>query len=102
MLHKGHCIVISNDNYQIAVLKHYALIFVDCPNCDCVEEGAFKGCYILQAFIGNKLKTLGRSSFENCLRLSKINLQHVVIIPKSCFQRCLNLTRLDLPNVEKI
>ena len=65
-----------------------------------IEDNAFKDDSILEMIIFPKgLTNIGRSSFEGCINLNKIENIDPVIIYQSAFARCSRLEKIDLQNV---
>jgi hypothetical protein len=43
---------------------------------------------------------LNTGAFQNCNKLTNINLNKVVKIPNNCFEGCTSLTNLEIPATE--
>lgn len=89
--------VFRNVLYDVNHRNSLNLIYLN-ENLKEIGECAFRMCRSLNTvyFLGNKVETIGKSAFENCDNLVKIDLPaSVTQIPESCFKYAFNANSED-------
>lgn len=63
------------------------------------DKNAFYGCSGVSSIIfGNKVETIGESAFQNCSKVSELNIpESVVSMEKNVFNSCSSLLKISLP-----
>ena len=70
---------------------------------DTIPDCYFKDCCYLKKIVGiEKVKVIGKETFENCRSLESLTLTSVTEIGSNAFKGCSGLTRVELPNVKTI
>ena len=71
------------------------------PQCTSINGSAFYGARI-RNFVGDNLSVIGYSAFQNCERLSSINLANVGTISSNAFRSCTSLSAINVENVRNL
>lgn len=71
------------------------------PQCTTINGSAFYGARV-RNFVGDNLSVIGYSAFQNCERLSSINLANVGTISGNAFRSCTSLSTINIENVKNL
>lgn len=76
--------------------------FVIPETVETIKENAFKNADIQSVFIGDSVKSIESSAFENCSKITSVRLPSTLTaIPDYCFSECKKLERIDIPDSVK-
>ena len=94
--------------YTVGYLSHTfanseVITKVILPKDSIIIEKTFRNCHNLAEVVNSQyIISIGRSAFENCSNLTKVDLPKVTTIEPYAFSGCSNLTKVDLPKVTTI
>lgn len=110
-------ILVTNTSSEYSSYEPKTVIFATKPNTvnvnldsydiSAIERNAFKDCVNLKSFVGNNIKILKNGCFNNCQKLSSLELQSVVMTPNTysyylynnVFDNCQNLSSVSFTSL---